>query len=392
MHSFRRQGAVCLSTICFVKGLTSSMHPEQSTSSLSPELFALDVFSELPEETVARRWQAVNVLLRMSMLSGLEMRMEATLNLICDLASEITPYDRGAVFLWDEDQQIMHERVTRNMDESDPLVYTRANVLNFWAAKTQRPLLVTQGVHPEGDALLANLRSASVLVIPLFVQNRVMGSLQLYTDTPQAFSGEDAQLLWILALSAESLITRDFGNEALLHLAFTDFLTGMKTRGYFEQQLELEIKRAERRNAPLSLLMIDLDFFKKLNDGYGHHVGDQLLRDLSTLLMKDMREIDTVARYGGEEFVIILPETNEAAAFHVAERLRRSVAKAKFFAGSPDHVEHLSISVGISVLGQDANFKKDLIETSDTALYEAKARGRNQVVRYSEIANHRQAS
>jgi diguanylate cyclase (GGDEF)-like protein len=138
--------------------------------------------------------------------------------------------------------------------------------------------------------------------------------------------------------------------------------------------------------------MIDIDFFKKLNDGYGHHVGDQLLRDISTILMKDMREIDTVARYGGEEFVIILPETNEAAAHQVAQRLRRSVAKAKFFAGSPDHVEHLSISVGVSVLGQDALFKKDLIETSDAALYEAKARGRNQVVRYSELNKQRHVS
>ena len=370
----------------------SFMHPDQVSSSLNADLFALDVFSELPEETIQRRWQAVNVLLRMSMLAGLEMRMEATLNLICDLASEITNYDRGAVFLWDEDQQIMHERVTRNMDEQDPLVYSRSNVLNFWAAKTQRPLLVAKGIHPEGDALLSNLRAEAVLVIPLFVQNRVMGSLQLYTEHSGVFSKEDAQLLWILALSAESLITRDFGNEALLHLAFTDFLTGMKTRGYFEQQLDLEIKRAERSRAPISLLMIDLDFFKKLNDGYGHHVGDQLLRDVSTILMKDMREIDTVARYGGEEFVIILPETNEAAALQVAQRLRRSVAKAKFFAGSPDHVEHLTISVGVSVLGQDAIYKKDLIETSDAALYEAKARGRNQVVRYSEMNKQRHVS
>jgi diguanylate cyclase (GGDEF)-like protein len=220
----------------------------------------------------------------------------------------------------------------------------------------------------------------------------VMGSLQLYTDSSNVFSAEDAQLLWIMALSAESLITRDFGNEALLHLAFTDFLTGMKTRGYFEQQLDLEIKRSERRQAPVALLMIDLDFFKKLNDGYGHHVGDQLLRDISTILMKDMREIDTVARYGGEEFVIILPDTNESAAFQVAQRLRRAVAKAKFFAGSPDHVEHLSISVGVSVLGQDAQFKKDLIETADAALYEAKSRGRNQVVRYSELNKQRQVS
>jgi diguanylate cyclase (GGDEF)-like protein len=368
------------------------MQADHASSSLNPDLYALDVFSELPEETIQRRWQAVNVLLRMSMLVGLEMRMEATLNLICDLASEIVAYDRGAVFLWDEEEQIMHERVTRNMDEQDPLVYTRSNVLNFWAAKTQRPLLIAEGIHPEGDALLSNLHSAAVLVIPLFVQNRVMGSLQLYTDSSNVFSAEDAQLLWIMALSAESLITRDFGNEALLHLAFTDFLTGMKTRGYFEQQLDLEIKRSERRQAPVALLMIDLDFFKKLNDGYGHHVGDQLLRDISTILMKDMREIDTVARYGGEEFVIILPDTNESAAFQVAQRLRRAVAKAKFFAGSPDHVEHLSISVGVSVLGQDAQFKKDLIETADAALYEAKSRGRNQVVRYSELNKQRQVS
>jgi diguanylate cyclase (GGDEF)-like protein len=368
------------------------MQSDHVSSTLNPDLFALEVFSELPVETIQRRWQAVNVLLRMTMLAGLEMRMEATLNMICDLAFEITPYERGAVFLWDEEQQTMHERVTRNMEEQDPLVYSRSNVLNFWAAKTQRPLLITQGLHPEGDALLGNLRSSAVLVIPLFVQNRVMGSLQFYTDRPNLFCAEDAQLLWILALSAESLITRDFGNEALIHLAFTDFLTGMKTRGYFEQQLDLEIKRAERRQAPVSLLMIDIDFFKKLNDSYGHHVGDQLLRDISTILMKDMREIDTVARYGGEEFVIILPETNEAAAHQLAQRLRRSVAKAKFFAGSPDHVEHLSISVGISVLGQDAQFKKDLIETSDAALYEAKARGRNQVVRYSELNKQRHVS
>ncbi len=368
------------------------MNSQPVSSNLSPELFVLDVFSELREETIRRRWREVNVLLRMSILAGLEMRMDATLNLICDLAAEIVEYDRGAVFLWEEDQQLMHVRVTRNMQEDDPLVYTRANVLNFWAAKTQRPLLVQHGAHPEGDALLTNLRSAAVLVIPLFVQNRVLGSLQLYTDRASAFTAEDAQLLWLLALAAESLITRDFGNEALLNLAFTDFLTGMKTRGYFEQQLDLEIKRAQRNASPLSLLMIDIDFFKKLNDTHGHHVGDQLLRDVSTILMKDMREVDTVARYGGEEFVIVLPDSNEEAALRAAQRLCRSVARAKFFAGSPDHIEHLTISVGISVLGQDAQFKNELIETADEALYQAKARGRNQVVRYSELHNERQAS
>src|SRR6185369_17937046 len=135
--------------------------------------------------------------------------------------------------------------------------------------------------------------------------------------------------------------------------AFTDYLTGLKTRGYFEQQLELELKRCERKKAPLSLLMIDIDFFKPLNDRYGHHVGDQVLRDVSSLLTKDMREVDTVARYGGEEFVIILPETPATSAIRVAQRIRRSVEQAKFFAGSAADVERLTISLGIATYPQD---------------------------------------
>lgn len=361
-------------------------------SSLSHEMFAVDVFSELPEEMIQRRSREVNVLLRMSMLSGLDMQMDATLNLICDLASEVVEYDRGACFLWDDEQQVMHMRVTRNMEEQDPTIFTRANVLNYWATKSQRPLLINAGLNSDTDSLLANLHAESILVIPLFVQNRVVGSLQLFANERGRFRAEDAQLLWVLALVAENLLTRDYGNEALLRFAFTDFLTGMRTRGYFEQQLELEVKRAERRGSPLAMLMLDLDHFKILNDTYGHHVGDQLLRDVSTLLMKDMREVDTVARYGGEEFVILMPDTSERDATQVAQRLRRSISSAKFFAGTPDRIEHLSISIGIAVFPQDAQFKRDLIENSDAALYEAKARGRDQVVVYSDFVRHRRVS
>jgi len=142
----------------------------------------------------------------------------------------------------------------------------------------------------------------------------------------------------------------------------------------------------------LALLMIDIDFFKSLNDTYGHHVGDQVLRDVSSILMKDMREIDTVARYGGEEFVIILPETTSAGAHQVAQRLRRSVEQAKFFAGSPDKVERLSISIGVALFDQDAQFKQELIEASDSALYEAKSQGRNRVILFEKTAKRKEVS
>jgi len=214
----------------------------------------------------------------------------------------------------------------------------------------------------------------------------VMGSMQLFRKGFESFNKEDAQLLWILSLVAENLLTREYSNEGLLRFAFTDYLTGLKTRGYFEQQLELEFKRAERRRQKFALLMIDIDHFKQLNDTFGHHAGDQVLRDVASILMKDMREVDTVARYGGEEFVIILPETTESGASYVAQRLRRAVEHAKFFAGSPQTIQHLTISIGIAVYDTDAQFKRDLIEFADAALYSAKHSGRNQVMLYSELA------
>jgi diguanylate cyclase (GGDEF)-like protein len=361
---------------------SESFDPAETSA---PEKFVVEVFSELDEETLSQRAHGVNVILRLSMLSGLQMQVEATLNMLCDFASEIASFDAGMVYFWDEAQEQMHLRVTRGMDDPDPETYARGNILNFWAAKYMRPLLVPMGLNSQADALLAKMECKSALVVPLFVSNRVAGSIQMYSQKADGFCRDDAQLLWILSLVAENLLTRDYGNEGLLNFAFTDFLTGLKTRGYFEQQLDLEIKRAERKRAPIALLMIDIDHFKKLNDTYGHHVGDQVLRDVASILTKEMREIDTVARYGGEEFVIILPDTNAPGAVQVAQRLRRGVEVAKFFAGSPRSVENLSISIGVALFDEDAQFKRDLIEFADAALYAAKSRGRNRVVQYSEI-------
>jgi diguanylate cyclase (GGDEF)-like protein len=370
------------------------MFPMPSPESLDPgpsppERFVVEVFSELHPEIIQKRCEAVNVILRMSMLTGLQMQLEATLNLLCDMTADIAAFDKAMVYFWDEARELMELRIARNVDKNAGDEISSGNILNFWAIKYGRPLLVERGHNTQSDTLMQALGAASALVVPLFVSNRVMGSLQLFHSSANAFAREDAQLLWILALVAENLLTREYANEGLLRFAFTDYLTGLRTRGYFEQQLELEFKRAERKQQKFALLMIDIDHFKVLNDTHGHHVGDQLLRDVTSILMKDMREVDTVARYGGEEFVIILPETTETGAVFVAQRLRRAVDQAKFFAGSPHSVQHLTISIGVAVYDTDAQFKRDLIEFADAALYAAKHAGRNRVICYSEL-NSRQ--
>ena len=365
-----------------------SAHEVPQPAACPPERFVVQVFSELSQDTIQKRWAHLNVILRLSMLTGLQMQLDATLNMMCDMAAEIAWFDKALVCFWDESQEQVQFRILRGFEEKisgmDDMPH--GNILNFWATKYSRPLLVTQDHNFQADTLLDLLGANAALAVPLFVSNRVMGSMQLFRKGFESFNKEDAQLLWILSLVAENLLTREYSNEGLLRFAFTDYLTGLKTRGYFEQQLELEFKRAERRRQKFALLMIDIDHFKQLNDTFGHHAGDQALRDVASILMKDMREVDTVARYGGEEFVIILPETTESGARYVAQRLRRAVEHAKFFAGSPQTIQHLTISIGIAVYDTDAQFKRDLIEFADAALYSAKHSGRNQVMLYSELA------
>lgn len=368
------------------------MFSAELSRSIPPERFVVEVFSELDQATIQRRWRDVNTLLRLSMLGGMQIQFEATLNMLLDFAGEIAVFDRALVYFWGNDDEQVRLLLAAGFGSTVPENYRGGNVFSLWVAKYGRPLLVTAGHNAEADATMTALEAHSALIMPLVVSNRVIGSLQLFSGDYEAFSREDAQLLWILVLLAENQLTHDYENEGLIRFAFTDFLTGLKTRGYFEQQLELEIKRAERKQTPIAVLMLDIDHFKQINDNYGHHVGDQVLRDVSAVIMKDMREVDTAARYGGEEFVVVLPETTQVGAMQVAQRIRHSVEQARFFAGSPRAVEHLTISIGLAMFDQDAQFKRDLIDAADAALYVAKSSGRNQVVAYNEIAAEREIS
>ncbi len=366
-------------------------YPSVSSDPEPLERWAVEVFSELSEETVARRSREVNVLLRMSILAGVEMELASTLNLLCDMAGEIVSFRRAAVYFCEDDGAAMSLRVTRNMSHPGQENSARANVLNYSVVKLAHPLLLNGHGQPEADALLSTLDAASVLVVPLFMRNRVVGTLQLFGDRTDSFSREDVQLLWILSLIAESMLARDYSNESLLRFAFTDFLTGLKTRGYFEQQLSMEMARAERRETPLAVLMIDIDHFKRLNDTFGHHVGDVVLRDLAAVLTRELREIDTAARYGGEEFILLLPETNLQGARLVAQRLLTAVEQASFFT-APEQTERVTISIGVALFPEEARVKADLLEAADIALYQAKADGRNRVVLYADLKSHKEAS
>ncbi len=168
-------------------------------------------------------------------------------------------------------------------------------------------------------------------------------------------------------------------NVRLERLAVTDGLTGLYNHRRFQEALRHELLRSDRHRRPLGLLMIDVDFFKRVNDALGHPAGDELLRTLATILTGELRQIDLLARYGGEEFAVLLPETTRTEAAQVAERMRRAV-EAGVNAESSRWPMRVTVSIGVATYPDDAKTAEEMIVASDQAMYLAKRQGRNRVV------------
>ncbi len=188
-------------------------------------------------------------------------------------------------------------------------------------------------------------------------------------------------LLLLVALPPVILLQRSLMHQQLAAAASTDPKTGLLNAAAWQREADLEVARAGRQNAPLALLLVDVDHFKRVNDSHGHLVGDEVLRALATELRQQVRESDVVGRFGGEEFTVLLPGSDTAGACLIAERLRSSAGSLSIAAA--DTRIQVTVSIGVSVLGQHGTDLFELLAAADLALYRAKDAGRDQVQLYS---------
>lgn len=221
-------------------------------------------------------------------------------------------------------------------------------------------------------------RAEEVIVLPLRAGGQVFGVLALFRDKGRPLGKDQVQALYAsvnhlsLALKNATLFSQ------VKIRAEHDGLTHVHNRRAFDERLVEELRRHQRYRHPMTLLMLDIDHFKRINDTYGHLVGDHVLREVGRLLSETLRSTDFTARYGGEEFVIILPQTGEEQAHVLAERLRSLIADARFVHAGQTF--SITVSIGTASLLPGALTKrKDLLEKADKALYQAKSMGRNQV-------------
>jgi diguanylate cyclase (GGDEF)-like protein len=236
------------------------------------------------------------------------------------------------------------------------------------------------GRPPSKSTLLLRIRS--ILCVPVLIEGDVSALIYVYKTDPTArpFDQHDIQLA--VAISNQTALTIQRANllersRILEQKVNFDSLTGLHSREHFLNLSELEFRRAQRFQHPLTIIMLDIDQFKQVNDTFGHIIGDQVLQVLAKRCMKQLRDIDLVGRYGGDEFIILLVETDSNGGLKVAERIHQ------FIAGVPVETEqgplNITVSMGISTLSEECPNLTTLLDRADHAMYAAKKAGKNQV-------------
>ena len=233
-------------------------------------------------------------------------------------------------------------------------------------------------LRPSHMAMDPKATLKSYLILPLAVEEEIVGCVSLNSDQPNAYDAQDLQFFSVIGYQMAATLKHFQRFSSVKTMAVFDTLTTLYNRRYFEERLIVEAQKSFYGGAFLSLVMVDIDHFKKVNDTFGHTEGDKVLQEIASLLKASVRKKDTVARYGGEEFILILPEAGLEEAAMISERIRQLVEKTLFDVGQA-HI-NLTVSLGISNFpSHHARTKEDLVKMADQALYDAKRGGRNRV-------------
>jgi len=253
-----------------------------------------------------------------------------------------------------------------------------------WKVAQQKSPILISDISKDVDFLYfqgSGITGGSYLGVPLVRRDgKVMGVLSAHKDETNGFKEADLTLFNAVAEHVAMAIDNALTFQQTRELMNRDELTSLFNRRYFFERFEREVYRAKRYKHPISILMVDIDHFKKYNDTFGHLRGDEALKKLSVILEKSLRKADVLARYGGEEFLILLPETEKKGAASVGEKLRAEVEKLDFNEDIPDLAPaQLTVTIGVSCIPEDTEESMSLIDIADKALYYGKAKGRNQV-------------
>lgn len=285
------------------------------------------------------------------------------------------------LFLIDEEKQRLALFGCRSKDSAINIKSRRSDLFDNYVLKQRKPLIVNdirKDFRFDSDKVASlGYKVCSLISSPLISERRIMGLLRLDSYYEDNYLADDLRVLDIISNLAAIAIRNAQLYSQMEKLAITDGLTGLYLYRYFQERFSEEINKSLQNNLPLSLLMLDIDHFKKYNDQYGHTAGDVVLRHIAKSLLSVTRSKDIVARYGGEEFTLVLINTDKDKALLTAEKLREKIEREAIMLRR-EHT-HVTVSIGVVSFPSDAKVKEVLIEKADSALYRAKKTGRNRI-------------
>lgn len=349
---------------------------------------ALEEAKTAKEKAEANALEA-NTMREISEIISSSLDLDTTLEAILDQAKRLIPYDTASIQILENSRmKIIEGRGWKDLDSvigySLPIPGDNPNTV---VAETKKPLIIGKipGKYSSFKERPREYTGKSWMGIPLVFRAKVMGILTFDKDEEGFFNSKQANLGTVFASHVTVALHNSRIFEKTRAIAMTDPLTGVKNRRAFFDFAIQEDRIFKRYGTVFSLIMIDIDFFKKINDRFGHQTGDSVLKDLVALINDDLRDSDLICRYGGEEFAVLLPSSDEEAAFDIGERIRTNV-EANLEAGKIG--EKITISIGCADRrGRNVDSIDSLISMADKALYHAKESGRNCSKRYSQISS-----
>jgi diguanylate cyclase (GGDEF)-like protein len=309
---------------------------------------------------------------------------EQTINAVIELIESSIDYHFCGLLILDSAQEAeLMVSIKYPATEYDLAAFKSKTIDAYYELSGYKIILEKVSLNrTNGPAILASEKERekdvinSFYCLPLNIKNKNLGLLAVSHSESNAFGPEEKKFISIISDESSIAINNAALHKKIKNLSITDGLTGLYCYRFFQSKLDEELTRAQRYQEPLSLVMIDIDGFKSVNDSHGHLAGDKILREISAILKSFCREVDIVCRYGGEEFIIILPETDKEGGFYLAERLRKAIKDREFKSPKNEPIR-LTVSCGVASFPDSAKKKDELVKKADDALYRSKDEGKN---------------
>jgi diguanylate cyclase (GGDEF)-like protein len=318
-----------------------------------------------------------------------EQSLDALLERIADTLEDLIPHDSLTIYSADEPRRLLLPVLSRDPWAEKLLGHTLhfGEGITGWAAEHREAVLVNQAHLDPRVKIVPGTpvdEPEAMLSIPLVARAHLKGALNLYRQGDATFNDEEFELARRFSDAAALALDNAHVRARLEHQAQTDSLTGLYNHRYFHERLRSELRRASRVHDAVSVLMLDIDDFKRVNDVHGHGAGDEVLSALASELSQTVRGSDVVCRLGGEEFAVILPSCDEGAALGLANRLTELLEEIDL-----DPAGKVTVSIGIAQGPKHAMNPRELIACAEAAMMTAKARGKNQIVFFEDDALER---